>query len=137
MEKAYETTWKYGNLRGIHEFGVKGRLANFVDIFLANRSIQVRIRSTLSDTIGQSQGVPQGSILSTTLLNIKINSIINCLDPKTDGSLYEDDICMCYKSTSMRTIERHLQVCINRMEHWALKNGFKFSRKHNVYISVS
>ena len=51
-----------------------------------------------------------------------------CLDPKTDGSLYVDDFCMCYRSTSMRTIERHLQQCINRIEDWALKNGFKFSK---------
>ena len=53
---------------------------------------------------------------------------MNCLDPKTDGSLYVDDFCMCYRSTSMRTIERHLQQCINRIEDWALKNGFKFSK---------
>ena len=128
LEKAYDTTWKYGILRDLHEFGVKGRLANFVESFLANRSIQVRVGSTLSDTFGLSQGVPQGSILSTTLFNIKINSIMNCLDPKTDGSLYVDDFCMCYRSTSMRTIERHLQQCINRIEDWALKNGFKFSK---------
>ena len=88
----------------------------------------MRVGSTLSDTFGLSQGVPQGSILSTTLFNIKINSIMNCLDPKTDGSLYVDDFCMCYRSTSMRTIERHLQQCINRIEDWALKNGFKFSK---------
>ena len=128
LEKAHDTTWKYGILRDLHEFGVKGRLVNFVESFLANRSIQLRVGSTLSDTFGLSQGVPQGSILSTTLFNIKINSIMNCLDPKTDGSLYVDDFCMCYRSTSMRTIERHLQQCINRIEDWALKNGFKFSK---------
>ena len=128
LEKAYDTTWKYGILRDLHEFGVKGRLANFLESFLANRSIKVRVGSTLSDTFGLSQGVPQGSILSTTLFNIKINSIMNCLDPKTDGSLYVDDFCMCYRSSSMRTIERHLQQCINRIENWALKNGFKFSK---------
>ena len=117
LEKAYDTTWKYGILRDLHEFGVKGRLANFLESFLANRSIQVRVGSTLSDTFGLSQGVPQGSILSTTLFNIKINSIMNCLDPKTDGSLNVDDFCMCYRSSSMRTIERHLQQCINRIGH--------------------
>ena len=94
--------------------GVKGRLANFLESFLAELSIQVRVGSTLSDTFRLSQSVPQGSILSTTLFNIKINSIMNCLDPKTDGSLYVDDFCMCYRSKSMRTIERHLQQYINR-----------------------
>ena len=53
---------------------------------------------------------------------------MNCLDPKTDGSLYVIDFCMCYRSKSMRTIERHLQQCINRIENWASHNGFKFSK---------
>ena len=28
----------------------------------------------------------------------------------------------------MRTIERHLQQCLNRIEDWATRNGFKFSQ---------
>ena len=72
-------------------------------------------------------GVPQGAILSTTLFNVKLNDIINCLDYKTDGSLYVDDLCICFRSKNMRTIERHLQQCLNRIEDWATRNGFKFS----------
>ena len=39
----------------------------------------------------------------------------------------------------MRTIERHLQQCLNKIENWALFTGFKFSknRKHNVSIFVN
>ena len=126
LEKAYDTICKYGIFRDLLEVGVKGRLATFIESFLVERSIQVRVGSTISDIFYQSQGVPQGSILSTTLFNVKINSIMNCLDPKTDGSLYVGDFCMCYRTKCMRTIERHLQQCINRIEDWALHNGFKF-----------
>ena len=45
----------------------------------------------------------------------------------TDGSLYVDDFCICFRSKNMRTIERHLQQCLNRIEDWATRNGFKFS----------
>ena len=90
--------------------------------------MQVRVGSSLSDQFEQAQGVPQGSILSTTLFNIKINNIVNCLDLKTEGSLYVDDFCICYRSKSMRTVERHLQQCLNKIENWALYNGFKFSK---------
>ena len=128
LEKAYDTTWRYGILRDLHDLGIRGGLATFIESFLADRWIQVRDGSTLSEQFDQAQGVPQGSILSTTLFNIKINSIMDCLDPKTDGSLYVDDFCMCYRSKSMRTIERHLQQCINRIEKWASHNGFKFSK---------
>ena len=128
LEKAYDTTWRYGILRDLHELGLKGRLPVFIKSFLADRRMQVRVGSTLSDQFEQAQGVPQGSILSTTLFNIKINNIVNCLDPKTEGSLYVDDFCICYRSKSMRTIERHLQQCLNKIENWALFNGFKFSK---------
>ena len=107
---------------------MKGRLPNFIKSFLEDRTIQVRVGSTLSDLYDQEQGVPQGAILSTTLFNVKLNDIINCLDYKTDGSLYVDDFCICFRSKNMRTIERHLQQCLNRIEDWATRNGFKFSK---------
>ena len=88
----------------------------------------MRVGSTLSELCDQEQGVPQGAILSTTLFNVKLNDIINCLDYKTDGSLYVDDFCICFRSKNMRTIERHLQQCLNRIEDWETRNGFKFSK---------
>ena len=107
LEKAYDTTWRYGILKDLHDLGLKGRLPLFIQSFLEDRTMQVRVGSTLSDLYDQEQGVPQGSILSTTLFNIKINNIVNCLDTKTDGSLYVDDFGICYRSKNMRTIERH------------------------------
>ena len=57
--------------------------------------MQVRVGSTLFDLYYQDQGVPQESIFSTTLFNIKINNIVNCLDNKTDSFLYVDDLGIC------------------------------------------
>ena len=108
MEKAYDTTWRYGILKDLHNFDLKGRLPNFIKSFLEDRTIQVRVGSTLSDLYDQEQGVPQGAILSTTLFNVKLHDIINCLDYKTDGSSYVDDFCIRFRSKNMRTIERHL-----------------------------
>ena len=130
LEKAYDTTWRYGILKHLHDLGLKGRLPSFIQSFLEDRTMQVRVGSTLSDLYDQEQGVPQGSILSTTLFNIKINNIVNCLDTKTDGSLYVDDFGICYRSKNMRTIERHLQQSINRTTN----NGFKFSKSKTQYV---
>ena len=107
LEKAHDTTWRYGILKDLHNFGLKGRLPNFIKSFLEDRTIQVRVGSTLSDLFDQEQGVPQAAVLSTTLFNVKLNDIINCLDYKTDGSLYVDDFCICFSSKNRRTIERH------------------------------
>ena len=53
LEKAYDTTWRYGILKDLHNFGMKGRLPNFIKSFLEDRTIQVRVGSTLSDLYDQ------------------------------------------------------------------------------------
>ena len=72
-------------------------------------------------------GVPQGSILSVTLFSIKINSLAKVLNDNIEGSLYVDDFLICYRGKNMNNIERQLQLCLNKIEKWAMENGFKFS----------
>ena len=114
-------------MKDLHDNGLRGRLPNFISNFLSDRSFNVRIGSTLSDTFEQEQGVPQGSILSPTLFNIKINNIVKCVND-TDSSLYVDDFGIFYKSKNMENIEFRLQRCLNKVETWATENGFKFSK---------
>ena len=87
---------------------------------------------TLSDLYDQEEGVPQGSILSVTLFNIKINNIVKCLLNGINCSLYMDDFLICYQAKNMKTIERHLQMCLKKLEKWVDENGFKFSRSKTV-----
>ena len=41
--------------------------------------------------------------------------------------LYVDDFLICYQGKNMNNIERQLQLCLNKIEKWAMENGFKFS----------
>ena len=127
LEKAYDTTWKHGILKDIHKIGLKGNLPKFISNFLSNRCFRVKVGSSFSDVYEQEQGVPQGSILSPTLFNIKINNIIKCLDDDVNCSLYVDDFLICYRSKDMKTIETKLQNNLNKIEKWTVENGFKFS----------
>ena len=34
LEKAYDTTWRYGILKDLHDCGLKGRLPSFIQSFL-------------------------------------------------------------------------------------------------------
>ena len=37
LEKAYDTTWKYGILKDLHGMGIRGHLAQYIIKFLDNR----------------------------------------------------------------------------------------------------
>ena len=138
LEKAYDTTWSYVILKDIHKIGLRSKLSTFIEDFLADRTMQVRVGSSLSDYYYQEQGVPQGGVLSTPLFNIKINDIVKCLGNLTDCSLYVDDFCICYRSKSMATIERQLQQIKKTLKIGQKAMVFSFpNKKHSVYISVS
>ena len=95
--KAYDMTWKYGVM--------KGRLPQFIEGFLSNRKFRVHVDTIFSSVRNQEEGVPQGSILSVTLFNMKINNITKELPSRVDGSLYVDDFMICCKLKYIHTIE--------------------------------
>ena len=86
FEKAYDTTWRYDILKDIHKLGLRGRLPTFIENFLADGTMQVRVGSSLCDHYDQEQGVPQGGVLSTPLFSINNNDIVKCLGNLTDCS---------------------------------------------------
>ena len=132
LEKAYDTTWKYGILKDMHDHGLRGHLPLFIENFLKDRSFNVRIGTSISDNFIQEMGVPQGSILSPTLFSIKINSIVKVLTQDIDPSLYVDDFLISYKSKNLNSIERKLQLTLKKLEKWCNENGFKFSSSKTI-----
>ena len=133
LQKAYDTTWKYGILKDLHNMGWRGNLPIFIVNFLSDRIFQIHLGTILSDKIfHQEEGVPQGAILSTTLFSVKINDIVKQVDPGVECSLYVDDFAIMYRSPTIDAIQRKLQHTINRLEKWTLENGFTISKNKTV-----
>ena len=128
LESAYDTTWKYGIMNDLYDFGIRGRLACFISAFLNERQFRVRVGNTFSNPLEQEMGVPQGCILSVTLFSVKINNIVKSVCPGVECFLYVDDFCICYRSKHMHTIERQLQQVLNNLNKWSNENGFKYSK---------
>ena len=104
----------------------------FIQNFLSNRVFRVRLGSVYSDVHGQEMGVPQGIILSVTLFILKIYSIADVIPASFEKSLFVDDFSITCSSRNMASIERQLQLCLNKIEKWADENGFKFSKTKTV-----
>ena len=134
LEKAYDTTWRFGILKVLHESGLRGEMPLFIKAFLSSRVFQVRVGSILSERKIQEEGVPQGSVLSVTLFALAINGITEVLPPNVMYSLFVDDFCISYKASSMALAERKLQLSIKHVQEWADLHGFKFSTNKTVAI---
>ena len=76
LEKAYDTIWKYGIKRSLCDLGLRVRMPHFICNFLNDRHFQVQMGDKLSAKKEQEMGVPQESILSVKIFNIKIDNIV-------------------------------------------------------------
>ena len=113
LEKAYDTTWKHGILADLWNLSFRCHLPRFIQSFLLECSLRVRVGSTLSELHEQEMGVPQGSILSPALFSIKINNIVKAVLMGTDCSLFVDDFVCEWKDVR---VERAMQLCVNSVQ---------------------
>lgn len=134
LEKAYDTTWRHGILQDLANLGIRGKMLKCLSDFMTNRTFQVRLGTVLSRTFVQENGVPQGCILSTTLFIVKMNSINKIIPPTIMHSLYVDDLQIASRASNLSTCERQLQITINKLTHWADRNGFRFSTQKTVAV---
>lgn len=81
----------------------------------------VRVECTLSNIYDHDQCISQGSILSVTLFSIKLNSLSEVL------LLFVDDFNVSCRSKNVHSIERHLQLCLNKFTDLSERNGFEYS----------
>ena len=67
--------------------------------------------------------IPQGSILIVILFSIEISSIIKCLNPGIDSTLYVYDLMICYRSKYIHILEHQHQLNVDKINRWATKNS--------------
>jgi len=75
LEKAFDTMWRGGLLRELSLYEINGNMYNYILNFLNNRTFQVKYNGELSETFIQTNGTPQGSVISPTLFNLAVNRL--------------------------------------------------------------
>lgn len=134
LEKAYDTAWRHGILQSLYEFGLRGRLPVFLQSFLANRVLRVRVGNILSSEHPLPGGIPQGSVLSVALFAVAINGIVDVLPEGIVSTLYVDDLSISFAASRMSVAERRLQLAIDKVCEWTTNRGFRFSPTKTVAV---
>ena len=132
IEKAYDMVWGYGLLQDLLDIGLRGNLPIFIQNFLKNRTLQVKIANFISTKYNLENGLPQGSILSVALFLIIINNMFkNCTD--TINRLFCDDGCFWSRALDLDTAETNIQNTLNHLTKWSKEKGLKFSTQKSTY----
>ncbi len=132
LEKAYDTAWRFGILKALHSYGLRGRLPFLIRNFLEDRKFQVRAGCELSPLYTQEEGVPQGSVLSVALFAVAINGIVDVVPEGVQSSLFVDDFSISFAASRMSAAERRIQLTIDRVQRWVQERGFRFSSTKTV-----
>ena len=141
ISKYFDKIWHTGLLyKCKNEFGIQGRLLDWLQSYLKDRRQRVKIGDTFSTTETINAGCPQGSVLGPLLALIYLNG----LSSKTqhDTTFFADDtsIYASYDTTNLqetqRTLQKDLDEIYNYGRAWAITfNTTKtvqqiFSHKH-------
>ena len=74
----------------LRAYGVKGKLASWIENFLSDRKMQVSVRGSVSRWCSVKSGVPQGSVLGPLLYLSYINDLPENVSSSIE--LFEDNI---------------------------------------------
>ena len=130
LKAAFDKVNKTALLIKLHRIGLRGRMAKFIQNFLANRTFEVRVGNAFSNPFDQNHGVPQGSVISPTLFLIMINDVFDDLpqnNPYLKFSLYADDLAIYSKHPEPEGATRLLQGALDRVAHWCDTWGLKIA----------
>ena len=132
IEKAYDMVWAHGLLQELFNIGLRGNLPIFIQNFLMNRTIQVKIANFISSKYKIENGLPQGSIISVVLFLIVINKMFaNC--NQTINKLFCDDGAFWYRAPNLDLAEGKIQNTLDHLTKWSKENGLKFSTQKSTY----
>ena len=135
LEKAFDTIDRGLIISNLEAMGVGGRMLRFIDNYLHDRTIYVRVGNSLSRPMPTTMGVPQGGILSVTCFVVAINPIISDLPQGVRGSLYADDLVLYHTSPRPSASSRQLQLAIRNITTWATNYGLCFSPDKSVVVN--
>lgn len=133
IQKAYDMVWRKGVLIKLQGLGVAGKMVRWIDSFLSNRTIQVRINGLMSRVCKIDNGVPQGSVISPLLFNI----LVSDLPAQLEGvvvSQFADDIAIWKSHRNVKFATKKVQVGLDSVEKWCKSWGFKLSAPKTVGI---
>lgn len=139
IKKAFDKIWPQAILYKFQQYKIGGKMFQYIESFLSDRSSTVINGQFKSDEIITNIGVPQGSPLSSTLFLVAFQNIIDELktfNNEIQFSAYADDLIIYTNNDSNLINTKNIQKCINKISKVGLEVGLEFSSEKTKSIHV-
>ena len=136
FSKAFDKVPHARLLYKLKHYGVCGTTYNWITDFLSNRSQQVVLEGSTSETADVTSGVPQGSVLGPLLFLIFINDLPEYISSSTKVRLFADD-CMLYREIKSNADSIQLQEDLNSLAKWEKDWLMDFNPKKCQVLQIS
>lgn len=139
VAKAFDNVDVAAVVRQLTGMGITGQVQTFIWNFLHNRSLQVRLGSTLSEPRQSHRGLPQGCVLSPLLFNLVmagLPSALTKLPKQVDISLYADDICLWVSGHKCSNLKTIMQAAISSTQEYLATVGLAISAEKTAFMVI-
>jgi hypothetical protein len=133
FSKAFDTVPHNKLLHKLDDYGVRGSINRWLEMFLTQRKMKVVIDGDESEEATVDSGVPQGTVLGPLLFLCHIHDLPDSV--RSSVRLFADD-CLLYRN--IRTQQDHtiLQEDLQKLEVWAKDWGMRFNVKKCYIFSI-
>ena len=118
FSKAFDRVPKRRLLHKIKHLGISGKLYNWIDAYLTDRTFRVKVENSLSKPVKVLSGVPQGSVLGP-LLFIAYTADLK-ISIESPFAMYADDIKLYNNSCKNIILKKDLLAIYNWSKDWLL-----------------
>ena len=140
MSKAFDRVWHAGLLQKLKSYGILGQIFGLISSFLSNRQLRVVLDEKSSPEYPVNAGVPQGSILGSTLYLLYINDLPD--DVICDIAIYGDDTTLYSKCDRASDLWQQLELAselesdLRDMVDWGKKWLVDFNAGKTQLVSL-
>jgi len=121
LSKAFDLINHTFLLQKLHRYGVRGIALDWFKSYLSNRKQYVKFKSSNSNMLNITSGVPQGSILGPLLFIIYINDIQEQSN-SIHLTLFADDTSLIATGNDPEQTTQLLNSQLNKLQHWFSSN---------------
>ena len=134
FEKAFDKVPHRRLLAKLHNYGIRGKLHNWVTSFLTKRQQRVMVNGEVSDFVPVTSGVPQGTVTGPMWFLIFINDLPDNI--KSNIRLFADD-CVLYRTVKSPSDAEILQHDLNTLTSWQDRWLMKFNEKKCYVMRIT